>query len=66
MRSGENEKKTDMPHPQILDTRFRSALARLAKNDRIMTFERPADPHLEIAAVLKKHCLLYTSDAADE
>lgn len=44
-----------MPHPQILDTRFRSALVRLAKNDRIMTFERPADPHLEIAAVLKKH-----------
>lgn len=44
-----------MPQPQILDTRFRSALARLAKNDRILTFENAADPHLEIAAVLKKH-----------
>lgn len=44
-----------MAQPQILDTRFRSALARLAKKGRILTFEKTADPHLEIAAVLKKH-----------
>ncbi|MGM4903396.1 UbiD family decarboxylase [Tardiphaga sp. 866_E4_N2_1] len=44
-----------MAQPQILDTRFRSALARLAKSDRILTFEKPVDPHLEIAAILKKH-----------
>ncbi|MEH2481167.1 2,5-furandicarboxylate decarboxylase 1 [Nitrobacteraceae bacterium AZCC 2146] len=43
-----------MTKPQILDTRFRSALARLAQGDRILTFEKPADPHLEIAAILKK------------
>jgi 2,5-furandicarboxylate decarboxylase 1 len=40
---------------QILDTRFRTALARLAQSDRILTYEKLADPHLEIAAVLKKH-----------
>jgi 2,5-furandicarboxylate decarboxylase 1 len=43
-----------MTKPQILDTRFRSALARLAQGDRILTFEKPADTHLEIAAILKK------------
>ncbi|MET0706285.1 MAG: UbiD family decarboxylase [Tardiphaga sp.] len=44
-----------MSYPQILDTRFRSALARLAQQDRILTYEKLADPHLEIAAILKKH-----------
>lgn len=44
-----------MPQPQILDTRFRSALARLAARERILTFEASADPHLQIAAILKKH-----------
>lgn len=39
----------------VLDTRFGSALARLSQADRILTFEKPADPNLEIAAVLKKH-----------
>jgi 2,5-furandicarboxylate decarboxylase 1 len=38
----------------VLDTRFRSALARLAKHERILTFEQSANPHLEIAAILKK------------
>lgn len=54
-----------MSNPQILDTRFRSALARLAQSDRILTYEKPADPHLEIAAILKKHdgskALLFSS-----
>ncbi len=40
--------------PQILDTRFRSALERLAQSDRVLTYEKSADPHLEIAAILKK------------
>lgn len=43
-----------MSHSQVLDTRFRSALARLAQKDRILTYEHSADPHLEIAAILKK------------
>lgn len=44
-----------MSQLQILDTRFRSALARLASRGRILTFDKPADPHLQIAAILKKH-----------
>lgn len=44
-----------MSQNQILDTRFRSALARLAAADRIRTFETAIDPHLEVAAVLKKY-----------
>jgi 2,5-furandicarboxylate decarboxylase 1 len=43
-----------MLQAQILDTRFRSALERLAKSDRVLTYEKSADPHLEIAAILKK------------
>ncbi len=39
---------------QILDTRFRSALTRLAQGDRVLTYQKPVDPHLEIAAILKK------------
>jgi 2,5-furandicarboxylate decarboxylase 1 len=39
---------------QVLDTRFRSALSRLSHNDRILTFNGIADPHLEVAAILKK------------
>jgi 2,5-furandicarboxylate decarboxylase 1 len=43
-----------MSQPQILDTRFRSALERLAHSGRVLTYEKSADPHLEIAAILKK------------
>jgi 2,5-furandicarboxylate decarboxylase 1 len=43
-----------MLQPQILDTRFRSALGRLARSNRVLTYEKSADPHLEIAAILKK------------
>jgi len=39
---------------QVLDTRFRSALARMAEGGRIVTCTREADPHLEIAALMKK------------
>jgi len=49
----------------ILDTRFRSALLRLAQKDRLLTYgpsaaagqvpaNEPADPYLEVAAILKK------------
>lgn len=59
-----------MPDPEILDTRFRSALERLAKRDRILTFERSVDPHLELAAILKKHdgrqALLFSAVAGSE
>ncbi len=39
---------------QILDTRFRSALARMASRDRLLTYQARIDTHLEIAAILKK------------
>src|SRR5262249_61137898 len=39
---------------QVLDTRFRAALARMADASRIVTCTREADPHLEIAALMKK------------
>ena len=39
---------------QILDTRFRSALARMIQSDRVLTYQKPVDPHLEVAAILKK------------
>ena len=37
-----------------LDTRFRTALARMAEAGRLKTYDRPVDPHLEIAAMMKK------------
>ncbi|TCT05691.1 UbiD family decarboxylase [Aquabacter spiritensis] len=37
-----------------VDTGFRPALARLAADGRIRTFNREADPHLEIGALMKK------------
>ena len=38
----------------IIDTRFRAALARMADAGRLATYDAPADPHLEIAAIMKK------------
>lgn len=38
----------------VLDTRFRSALSRMASAGRIEAYGRVADPHLEVAAVMKK------------
>ena len=37
----------------LLDTRFRSALARLAQHDRLLTCTREIDPDLEIASIMK-------------
>jgi len=39
---------------QILDTRFRSALGRLSEAGRVLTYSEAVDPHLELAAYMKK------------
>lgn len=39
---------------QPLDTRFRTALSRMLEGGRVQAYTAPADPHLEIAAILKK------------
>ncbi len=43
-----------MMQSKVLDTSFRSALSRLAKNKRLLTYDKPVDQHLEAAAILKK------------
>ena len=52
-----------MLQTKILDTSFRSALARLASGNRILTLPRPVELHLELAAIMKKldggHALLF-------
>ncbi len=39
---------------QILDTRFRSALGRMADQGRLQTYSAPVDPYLEVAGIMKK------------
>jgi len=39
---------------QVLDTRFRSALARMQQNGRIKVYSEEVDPILQIGAILKK------------
>ncbi|MGE0035889.1 MAG: UbiD family decarboxylase [Xanthobacteraceae bacterium] len=38
----------------VLDTRFRSALGRMAEQGRLAAYTAPVDPHLEAAAIMKK------------
>ncbi len=38
----------------VLDTRFRSALGRMAAAGRLAAYTVPVDPHLEVAAIMKK------------
>ena len=38
----------------VLDTRFRTALGRMADQGRIHTYTAPVDTHLEIAAIMKR------------
>jgi 2,5-furandicarboxylate decarboxylase 1 len=38
----------------VLDTRFRSALRRMHERRRLQAYEAAADPHLEIAAIMKR------------
>jgi 2,5-furandicarboxylate decarboxylase 1 len=42
-----------MSNADVLDTRFRSALRRMAERGRLRTYDPPADPKLEIAAIMK-------------
>jgi 2,5-furandicarboxylate decarboxylase 1 len=44
-----------MQNSDILDTRFRAALRRMAERGRLRSYERTADPHLEIAGIMKRH-----------
>jgi 2,5-furandicarboxylate decarboxylase 1 len=41
-------------HEAVLDTRFRSALKRMMQRGRLLAYEKPADTHLEIAAIMKR------------
>ena len=43
-----------MSNSGVLDTRFRSALDRMASQGRLHAYTAPVDPHLEVAAVMKK------------
>src|SRR5262245_39531954 len=43
----------DMSNYGVLDTRFRSALDRMAAQGRLQAYTAPIDPHLEVAAVMK-------------
>jgi len=38
----------------VLDTRFRSALDRMAERGRLQLYAAPVDPHLEVAGIMKK------------
>ena len=38
----------------VLDTRFRTALERMAEQGRLVTYNAPVDPHLEVAGIMKK------------
>jgi 2,5-furandicarboxylate decarboxylase 1 len=43
-----------MSNSGVLDTRFRSALGRMAELGRLTAYTASADPHLEIAAIMKR------------
>jgi 2,5-furandicarboxylate decarboxylase 1 len=43
-----------MSNSGVLDTRFRSALDRMAAQGRLTAYTAPVDPHLEVAAIMKK------------
>src|SRR5262249_33932581 len=48
------ERKAGMSNSGVLDTRFRSALDRMAEQGRLTAYTAPVDPHLEVAAIMKK------------
>ncbi len=43
-----------LSNADVIDTRFRAALERMAEAGRLKTYDEPADTHLEIAAIMKK------------
>jgi 2,5-furandicarboxylate decarboxylase 1 len=59
-------KGSDMvSNSEVLDTSFRSALARMAAGGRLQAYTRPISPHLAVAGVMKKRdggpALLFTA-----
>src|SRR5262249_56141490 len=48
------ERKAGMSNSGVLDTRFRSALDRMAEQGRLTVYAAPVDPHLEVAGIMKK------------
>ena len=43
-----------LPNADILDTRFRSALDRMIERGRLQAYTAAVDPHLEVAAIMKR------------
>ena len=43
-----------MPRPNALDTRFRTALQRIADAGQLLTYGDPVDTHLEVAGIMKQ------------
>jgi 2,5-furandicarboxylate decarboxylase 1 len=43
-----------MSNSNVLDTRFRAALDRMAEQGRLTVYSAPVDPHLEVAGIMKK------------
>lgn len=43
-----------LSNADVIDTRFRSALRRMVEAGRLQTYAKPVDPHLEVAAIMKK------------
>jgi 2,5-furandicarboxylate decarboxylase 1 len=43
-----------LPNADVLDTRFRSALDRMIERGRLQAYAAAVDPHLEVAAIMKR------------
>src|ERR1043166_4709562 len=43
-----------MTRPNALDTRFRTALSRIADAGQLLTYSDPVDTHLEVAGIMKQ------------
>src|SRR6202158_3629743 len=54
MWTGVQQRLLTMSNSGVLDTRFRSALGRMAEQGRLQAYTAPVDPHLEVAAIMKK------------
>lgn len=45
---------TPLSNADVIDTRFRAALERMAAAGRLRTYDKPVDTHLEVAAIMKR------------
>jgi 2,5-furandicarboxylate decarboxylase 1 len=45
---------TALPNAGVLDTRFRTALDRMVERGRLQAYTASVDPHLEVAAIMKR------------